>query len=84
MRHAVTVNAARSWEMKLLRVVQVLDMEQFTDRTPAPFFVAMTDDAIIIVKRPGATCYLGKAAGKESSKAMCKRQIVWPTRNGGR
>ena len=54
------------------------DMERFTDRTPAPFFVAIADDPMIIVRRPGATCYLHKAAGKESSKAVCKRQIVWP------
>jgi hypothetical protein len=57
--------------------MQVLDVEQFTDRTPAPFFAAIAGDARIIVRRPGATCYLDDAAGKESSKAACKQQILW-------
>jgi len=35
------------------------------------------DDAGIIVKRSGATCYLGEAAGRESSKGACKQQILW-------
>src|SRR5579862_9485798 len=82
-RHAVTANAARNWGMMLLRVTQVLDVERFTDRTPAPFFVAIADDRGIIVRPPGATCRLHKAAGKESSKAVSKRQIVWPLRAGG-
>jgi hypothetical protein len=46
-------------------------------RTPAPFLVAIADDARIIVKPAGATCYLEEAAGKESSKAAYKRQILW-------
>src|SRR3981081_871429 len=71
IRHAVTASAARNL------FIRVTDMKRFTDRTPAPFLVAIADDAKSIVKRPDATCYFGEAAGKDSLKAGCKRQIVW-------
>jgi hypothetical protein len=54
-------------------------MRRVTDGTPAPFFVAIADDAKSIVKRPDATCYFDGASAKESSKAARKRQIVWWT-----